>query len=234
MDEIDEFPMSDSEVEDNSDIDEEPTTKNLKNKTSKKTIDNELDSDDEDDVSNIDMDEDDEDDEDDDEFDQFDDMNDDENMENVLQNARGDKSTFAELDDFSDEESDEEDYLQKIDDGLKNNIVSEFHPELLSHNHDEVEAMCVISRDQDGLIVDPLHITLPFLTKYEKARIIGERAKQIDAGAQPFVEVDTNVLDGYLIALKELDEKKLPFIIKRPLPNGGCEYWKLQDLEVIA
>ena len=94
--------------------------------------------------------------------------------------------------------------------------------------------MCVISRDQDGLIVDPLHVTLPFLTKYEKARIIGERAKQIDAGAQPFVEVDTNVLDGYLIALKELDEKKLPFIIKRPLPNGGCEYWKLQDLEVIA
>ena len=89
MDEIDEFPMSDSEVEDNSDIDEEPTTKNLKNKTSKKTIDNELDSDDEDDVSNIDMDEDDEDDEDDDEFDQFDDMNDDENMD--LQNTRGDK-----------------------------------------------------------------------------------------------------------------------------------------------
>ena len=233
MDEIDEFPMSDSEVEDNSDIDEEGLApKKIKNKTTKKTIDNELVSDDEDDVSNSDM-EDDEDDEDDDDFEQFDDINDD-NMENVLQNARGDKSTFSELDDFSDEESDEEDYLQKIDDGLKNNIVSEFHPELLSHNHDEVESMCVISRDQDGLIVDPLHVTLPFLTKYEKARIIGERAKQIDAGSQPFVEVDTNILDGYLIALKELDEKKLPFIIKRPLPNGGCEYWKLQDLEIIT
>jgi len=234
MDEIDEFPISDSEVEDNSDIDEEePTTKNLQNKSTKKTIDNELDTDDEDDASKIDDEEDDEDDED-DEFDQFDDMNDDENMENVIQNVRGDRSAFAELDDFSDEESDEEDYLQKIDEGMKHNIVSEFHPELLSHNNDEVEAMCVISRDQDGLIVDPLHVTLPFLTKYEKARIIGERAKQIDAGAQPFVEFDTNVLDGYLIALKELDEKKLPFIIKRPLPNGGCEYWKLQDLEVIA
>jgi DNA-directed RNA polymerase I, II, and III subunit RPABC2 len=233
MDEIDEFPMSDSEVEDNSDIDEEELAqKKIKNKTSKKPVDNELVSDDEDDVSNSDMD-DDEDDEDDEDFEQFDDMNDD-NMENVLQNARGNKSTFSELDDFSDEESDEEDYLQKIDDGVKNNIVSEFHPELLSHNHDEVESMCVISRDQDGLIVDPLHVTLPFLTKYEKARVIGERAKQIDAGSQPFVEVDTNILDGYLIALKELDEKKLPFIIKRPLPNGGCEYWKLQDLEIIT
>jgi DNA-directed RNA polymerase I, II, and III subunit RPABC2 len=234
MDEIDEFPMSDSEVEDNSDIDEEGLApKKIKNKTTKKTIDNELVSDDEDDVSNSDMEDEDDDDEDDDDFEQFDDINDD-NMENVLQNARGDKSTFSELDDFSDEESDEEDYLQKIDDGVKNNIVSEFHPELLSHNHDEVESMCVISRDQDGLIVDPLHVTLPFLTKYEKARIIGERAKQIDAGSQPFVEVDTNILDGYLIALKELDEKKLPFIIKRPLPNGGCEYWKLQDLEIIT
>lgn len=234
MDEIDEFPMSDSEVDENSDIDEEePTTKKIKNKTSKKTLDNELESDEDDDISNTDMD-DDEDDDDDDDFDQFDDMNDDDNMDDVLQNARGDKSAFAELDDFSDEDSEDEDYLQKIDDGLKNNIITEFHPELLSHNHEEVEAMCVISRGQDGLIVDPLHVTLPFLTKYEKARIIGERAKQIDAGAQPFVEVDTNILDGYLIALKELDEKKLPFIIKRPLPNGGCEYWKLQDLEVIA
>ena len=232
MDEIDEFPISDSEVEDNTDIDdEEPTTKNINTKTTKKTIVNENDSDNDDTNSDIEDDEDEDEDEDED-YEQFDDMNDDD-VDNMLQTVRGDKNAFTELDDFSDEESDEEDYLQKIDDGFKNNILSEFHPELLSHNHDEVEAMCVITRDQDGLIIDPLHVTLPFLTKYEKARIIGERAKQIDAGAQPLVEIDTNILDGYLIALKELDEKKLPFIIKRPLPSGGCEYWKLQDLEVI-
>ena len=232
MDEIDEFPISDSEVEDNTDIDdEEPTTKNINTKTTKKTIVNENDSDNDDTNSDIEDDEDEDEDEDED-YEQFDDMNDDD-VDNMLQTVRGDKNAFTELDDFSDEESDEEDYLQKIDDGFKNNILSEFHPELRSHNHDEVEAMCVITRDQDGLIIDPLHVTLPFLTKYEKARIIGERAKQIDAGAQPLVEIDTNILDGYLIALKELDEKKLPFIIKRPLPSGGCEYWKLQDLEVI-
>jgi hypothetical protein len=23
-------------------------------------------------------------------------------------------------------------------------------------------------------------------------------------------------------------------ILRRPLPNGGCEYWKLQDLELIV
>jgi len=62
---------------------------------------------------------------------------------------------------------------------------------------------------------------------------LGERAKQLNAGAKPMVEVDINVIDGYLIALKEFEEKKIPFIIKRPLPNGGIEYWKFKDLEVL-
>ena len=46
-------------------------------------------------------------------------------------------------------------------------------------------------------------------------------------------EIDDNIIDGYLIALKEFEQKKVPFIIKRPLPNGGCEYWKLPDLEIL-
>jgi DNA-directed RNA polymerase I, II, and III subunit RPABC2 len=71
------------------------------------------------------------------------------------------------------------------------------------------------------------------LTRYEKARVLGERAKQINSGAKPLVKIDENVIDGYLIALKELEEKKIPFIIKRPMPNGGCEYWKLSDLEIL-
>jgi DNA-directed RNA polymerase I, II, and III subunit RPABC2 len=63
---------------------------------------------------------------------------------------------------------------------------------------------------------------------------LGERAKQINSGAKPFTIVDDNIIDGYLIALKELEEKKMPFIIKRPMPNGGCEYWKLSDLEILV
>ena len=31
----------------------------------------------------------------------------------------------------------------------------------------------------------------------------------------------------------ELKEKKIPFIIRRPLPDNTFEYWKLQDLELI-
>jgi DNA-directed RNA polymerase I, II, and III subunit RPABC2 len=88
-------------------------------------------------------------------------------------------------------------------------------------------------RDDRGIIVDELHKTLPLLTKYERTRVLGQRAKQINDGAMPFVKVPEGVIDGYLIALKELEEKKIPFIIRRPLPNRGSEYWHLEDLQII-
>ena len=137
-------------------------------------------------------------------------------------------------DDSSDEDDDaDENYLQKFDENLKQNVIIEHHPEMHQHNYDEIESLCVIVRDSHGVIIDPLHKTVPFLTKYEKARILGERAKQINAGAKPFVKIDNNVIDGYLIALAELEQKMIPFIVKRPLPIGGCEYWRLRDLEIL-
>jgi len=116
---------------------------------------------------------------------------------------------------------------------IKKKIIEEYHPELQNHNYDEVEILSRVIRDQHGIIIDPLHKTLPFITKYEKTRILGERATQLNAGAKSFIEVEPDIIDGYVIALKEFEEKKIPFILKRPLPNGGVEYWKLEDLEVI-
>jgi len=136
--------------------------------------------------------------------------------------------------DDDDEDELNENYLQKLDNDVKQNIISDFHPELNTHSMEEVEASCTIIRDDKGVIVDPLHRTLPFVTRYEKARAIGERAKQINSGAKPFIEIDQSMIDGYLIALKEFEAKKIPFIIRRPLPNGTSEYWRLSDLEIIA
>ena len=136
--------------------------------------------------------------------------------------------------DDDDEDELNENYLQKLDHDVKQNIISEFHPELNTHSMEEVEASCTVIRDDRGVIIDPLHRTIPFVTRYEKARAIGERAKQINSGAKPFVEIDQSMIDGYLIALKEFEEKKIPFIIRRPLPNGTSEYWRLSDLEIIA
>lgn len=78
--------------------------------------------------------------------------------------------------------------------------------------------------------IDPNHMTYPFLTKYEYTRIIGFRSNQLAQGAQPFVIVPDHVSDVREIARMELAEKRLPLIIKRPLPDGKYEYWRLQDL----
>ena len=72
---------------------------------------------------------------------------------------------------------------------------------------------------------------LPLETEY--TNILGIRAKQINEGAKPFVNMDKEIMDGYLIAQIEIKQKKLPFIIKRPIPNGGAEYWRLSDLEIL-
>lgn len=132
----------------------------------------------------------------------------------------------------SDEETDEN-YLQKFDVDINKNYLLNVHPECLHHNYDEIEALTVIVRDGNNVIIDPFHKTIPFLTKYERARVLGQRAKQINMGAQAFVEIPENVIDGIIVAELELKQKKIPFIIKRPLPNGACEYWNVNDLENI-
>jgi DNA-directed RNA polymerase I, II, and III subunit RPABC2 len=140
---------------------------------------------------------------------------------------------FTIEDDEDEDEEDDENYLQKFGTNVRRDIIGEYHPELIQHNDEEVETLCKIVRDAEGNIIDPLHKTVPFITKYEKARILGERARQINAGAKPFIKLEKTLIDGYLIALREYEEKKIPFIVRRPLPNGGSEYWKLADLEMI-
>ena len=136
-------------------------------------------------------------------------------------------------DDEDDEDEYEENYLQKFDNELNKNYIYEFHPECLNHNSDEVAKLSVVIRDDNNIIIDPLHKTIPYLTKYEKARVLGQRAKQIETGSKPYVKVSENIIDGYVIAELELREKKIPFIIKRPIPGGAFEYWNLKDLEII-
>jgi DNA-directed RNA polymerases I, II, and III subunit RPABC2 len=138
-------------------------------------------------------------------------------------------------DDDEDEELEDEDetYYQRFHENMKKNVVEDFHPEMKYNNYDEIEALTEVVRDTNGRIIDPNHQTMPFVTKYEKARILGERAKQINSGAKPFVEVDADVIDGYLIALKEFEQKKIPFIVKRPVAGDRIEYWKLSDLEIL-
>ena len=77
------------------------------------------------------------------------------------------------------------------------------------------------------------HRTYPFLTNFEKTKIIGLRANQLSKGSSPFISVPKHITDVRDIARLELEQKRLPFIIKRPLPNGTFEYWRLIDLLIL-
>ena len=76
--------------------------------------------------------------------------------------------------------------------------------------------------------------TSSLLNKYEKTRIIGIRMQQLAQGCNPYI--DKSKLDdkSYTsVATEELIQKKLPFMIKRTLPNGKFEYWKLDDMDIL-
>jgi len=142
--------------------------------------------------------------------------------------AKGGVSTNVKL---GDEES--EMNLRKFEGEISKDYLIHFHPEIQTHNYDEIATLSMIVRNQDGQIVDNFHKTLPFVSKFEKARILGVRAKQINNGASVMIDVPEHVIDGYTIAQMEYEQKKIPFIVKRPLPNGTVEYWKFADLEQI-
>ncbi len=83
---------------------------------------------------------------------------------------------------------------------------------------------------RDTTNLDAKHITYPFLTNYERTKIISFRASQVSNGAKPYILVPDGVTEAYQIAKLELEAKRLPFIVKRPLPDGSYETWQLADL----
>ena len=70
------------------------------------------------------------------------------------------------------------------------------------------------------------NITRPKMTQYEKALVLGKRATQISSGAKPniTVKVGMTVVE---IATEELRQKKVPFIIKRPIKEKAGFLWPL-------
>mmetsp|Transcript_11417 Transcript_11417/g.34924 ORF Transcript_11417/g.34924 Transcript_11417/m.34924 type:complete len:130 (+) Transcript_11417:73-462(+) len=73
--------------------------------------------------------------------------------------------------------------------------------------------------------------TTKYLTKYERARILGTRALQISMGAPVMVELGGET-DPLLIAQKELKERKIPITVRRFLPDGSYEDWNVDELHI--
>lgn len=109
-----------------------------------------------------------------------------------------------------------------------------------------------------GRSVDPtMRMTTRYLTKYERARLLGTRALQLrcEAGsagggaahsaalvatrrtvptprsynAPPMVDPKDET-DALKIAMLELKENKIPLIVRRYLPDGSYEDWAASEL----
>ena len=238
IDEPEETSSSEEEEEEEQDEGvEEPEQDDNEDEDAEQEIEDE-DDDDEDDDDEEDEDEDEDGDNDDEESGEYD--NDEEHLESKKARKtlkRGGKKaevTNEEEIQYGIESDDEDDTeFDKFDEATREQYLLDFHPESLAIDFDQVRAMCTLVRNDSGDIIDPFHKTIPVLTKYEKARILGLRAKQLNSNVAPNIDVPNDIIDGYLIAEMELKEKRIPFIIRRPLPNGTSEYWRLEDLEVL-
>jgi DNA-directed RNA polymerase I, II, and III subunit RPABC2 len=133
--------------------------------------------------------------------------------------------------DISDDDSDDENMqkMRKLKDTL-----SDYHSEHNLLSFDEIKPLTLVRRNNKNIIIDDNHKTTPILTKYEYTKIIGLRTVQLENGLKPLITIDNNIIDPYVIAQMELKEKKLPFIIKRPLPDGRFEYWPIHELEILV
>ena len=95
--------------------------------------------------------------------------------------------------------------------------VQQYHPEMKSYTYQEMY--------ENMATPNP---TLNFLTRFEITSVLGLRTQQLNTGAEPLIETD--LTDSYQIAKKELELSKLPFVIRRPLPNGTFVHVRLEDL----
>ncbi|KAF1815714.1 DNA-directed RNA polymerase II subunit F [Eremomyces bilateralis CBS 781.70] len=86
-----------------------------------------------------------------------------------------------------------------------------------------------VAAQKDKKVDKDKRMTTPYMTKYERARILGTRALQISMNAPVLVDLEGET-DPLQIAIKELREKKIPLVVRRYLPDGCYEDWTCEEL----
>jgi len=80
-------------------------------------------------------------------------------------------------------------------------------------------------------------ITRKYFTKYEFTSLMATRSQQLAEGAKPLVSIEglksSDPMFIWNVAKREIEQHKLPFLIRRTLPNGISEYWSAQEMEMM-
>ncbi|PKY04873.1 DNA-directed RNA polymerase I, II, and III subunit Rpb6 [Aspergillus campestris IBT 28561] len=87
----------------------------------------------------------------------------------------------------------------------------------------------VMEQQREKKVANDERTTTPYMTKYERARVLGTRALQISMNAPVLVDLEGET-DPLQIAIKELNQKKIPLIVRRYLPDGYYEDWTCEEL----
>ncbi|KAJ5219333.1 DNA-directed RNA polymerase I II and III subunit [Penicillium cinerascens] len=87
----------------------------------------------------------------------------------------------------------------------------------------------LMEQSREKKVPNDQRTTTPYLTKYERARVLGTRALQISMNAPVLVDLEGET-DPLQIAMKELNQKKIPLIVRRYLPDGWYEDWTCEEL----
>lgn len=111
-------------------------------------------------------------------------------------------------------------------------------PDYLNDLNDDDDEDCDEYSDDDvnstAESIKETNVTFNILTKYEKNLLLGLRTQQIINGSVPLIDI--KLLKNptpKMIAMEELVQKRMPFKVKRVLPNGEIELWSLEDLIII-
>jgi DNA-directed RNA polymerase I, II, and III subunit RPABC2 len=136
-------------------------------------------------------------------------------IEDTIFDEYSDVEEYSEVDEYiNDSDKDEEDEENEEDKDEEDENIIEID------QADSINEMKKIPNNK--------RVSLPYLTKYEFAKIIGIRAIQISKNGEIYTNIDNP--NPISIAEKEFKEKKIPFIIRRHLPNNRYEDWKLEEL----
>ena len=108
----------------------------------------------------------------------------------------------------------------------------------------EIDKECEIIRNREIITQDTKHKPVeivsddgkvitgpPTLTRFEKARIMGARALQLSLGAPVFIEIPKNATTSLEIAMEELNQRVIPIVIRRTLPNSDYQNIPISKFE---
>lgn len=125
-------------------------------------------------------------------------------------------------------EYDENDGGDDFDDDVEDDNIEE-----LEQPEEEGDNIDILTPGQaGGGVPKNKRITTKYMTKYERARVLGTRALQIAMCAPVMVELEGET-DPLQIAMKELKQRKIPIIIRRYLPDNSYEDWRIDELIII-